>query len=126
MNSQPTDFTSEKPASKCVLGLEHVTKVFGGTVALKDVSLDLRAGEVLALLGENGAGKSTCVKLLTGLYRPDEGQIVLDGAPVALASPLTDFAAAFRWSISIRDCSMILALPKTFLSVTCRPTKSAG
>ena len=91
MNSQPTDFTSEKPASKCVLGLEHVTKVFGGTVALKDVSLDLRAGEVLALLGENGAGKSTCVKLLTGLYRPDEGQIVLDGAPVALASPLDGF-----------------------------------
>jgi rhamnose transport system ATP-binding protein len=91
MNSQPTDFTSEKPAGKCVLGLEHVTKVFGGTVALKDVSLDLRAGEVLALLGENGAGKSTCVKLLTGLYRPDEGQIILDGSPVALASPLDGF-----------------------------------
>jgi rhamnose transport system ATP-binding protein len=91
MNSQPTDFPSEKPAGKCVLGLEHVTKVFGGTVALKDVSLDLRAGEVLALLGENGAGKSTCVKLLTGLYRPDEGQIILDGSPVALASPLDGF-----------------------------------
>ena len=91
MNSQPTDFTSEKPAGKCVLGLEHATKVFGGTVALKDVSLDLRAGEVLALLGENGAGKSTCVKLLTGLYRPDEGQIILDGAPVTLASPLDGF-----------------------------------
>jgi len=91
MNSQPTDFTSEKPAGKCVLGLEHVTKVFGGTVALKDVSLDLRAGEVLALLGENGAGKSTCVKLLTGLYRPDKGQIILDGSPVALTSPLDGF-----------------------------------
>ncbi|MGO8308669.1 ATP-binding cassette domain-containing protein, partial [Rhizobium ruizarguesonis] len=52
------------------------------------MSIELRAGEVLALLGENGAGKSTCVKLLAGVHRPDGGQVVMLGKPVALASPL--------------------------------------
>ncbi|MEK1891423.1 MAG: ATP-binding cassette domain-containing protein [Phyllobacterium sp.] len=68
--------------------LEGVTKVFGGTVAVADVSIQLRAGEVLALLGENGAGKSTCVKLLAGVYRPDVGQVSILREPVAFASPL--------------------------------------
>ena len=60
--------------------LRSVTKSFGGTVAVRDVSLELHPGEVLALLGENGAGKSTCVKLLAGVYRPDSGEVLLDGA----------------------------------------------
>jgi ribose transport system ATP-binding protein/rhamnose transport system ATP-binding protein len=68
--------------------LIDVTKAFGGTIAIRDVSLDLHPGEVLALLGENGAGKSTCVKLLAGVYRPDAGQVVFDGEPVDLHSPL--------------------------------------
>ena len=97
MNPQPTEFASEKRTGQSVLGLRNATKVFGGTVALKDVSLDLRTGEVLALLGENGAGKSTCVKLLSGLYRPDEGEIILDSVPTELTSPLD----AFRRGISV-------------------------
>jgi rhamnose transport system ATP-binding protein len=97
MTARPTDLGSEKRAGEYVLGLRNGTKVFGGTVALKDISLELRAGEVLALLGENGAGKSTCVKLLTGLYKPDEGEVILDGAPVELTSPLD----AFRRGISV-------------------------
>src|SRR3954449_3325985 len=71
-----------------VAGLRGAGKSFGGTRALHDVSLELRAGEVLALLGENGAGKSTCVKLLAGVHRPDEGEVLLDGEPVELRSPL--------------------------------------
>jgi rhamnose transport system ATP-binding protein len=71
-----------------VLGLRDASKIFGGTVALQGVSLELRAGEVLALLGENGAGKSTCVKLMSGLFRPDSGQVVLDGRAVQFRSPL--------------------------------------
>ena len=71
-----------------VIGLERASKFFGGTIALHDVSFSLRAGEVLALLGENGAGKSTCVKLLAGLYRPSIGMVHLDDRPVEFASPL--------------------------------------
>src|SRR5437763_4409064 len=82
---------------RSVLGLEDATKTFGGTTAIRNVSLTLRAGEVLALLGENGAGKSTCVKLLTGLYQPDSGTVVLDGKAVALRSPLE----AFRNGIAV-------------------------
>lgn len=97
MTPLPTDFGSAKHVGACVLGLRNGTKVFGGTIALKDISLELRAGQVLALLGENGAGKSTCVKLLTGLYKPDQGEVILDGAPVELTSPLD----AFRRGISV-------------------------
>lgn len=68
--------------------LSGATKTFGGTTALRDASFGLRPGEVLALLGENGAGKSTCVKLLAGVYQPTAGSVVLDGAPVTFASPL--------------------------------------
>jgi rhamnose transport system permease protein/rhamnose transport system ATP-binding protein len=71
-----------------IAGLRGVSKSFGGTVAVDDVSFDLRPGEVLALLGENGAGKSTCVKLLAGVYRPDRGHLFLEGYPLELHSPL--------------------------------------
>ncbi|MFM8900131.1 MAG: ATP-binding cassette domain-containing protein [Burkholderiales bacterium] len=58
-----------------------LVKSYGATVALNQVSLQVRAGEVLALLGENGAGKSTLVKILSGIVRPDEGRIEIEGAP---------------------------------------------
>ncbi|MDR6287801.1 ABC-type sugar transport system ATPase subunit/ribose/xylose/arabinose/galactoside ABC-type transport system permease subunit [Inquilinus ginsengisoli] len=74
-------------ARKC-FGLAGASKSFGGTVALHDVSFSLWPGEVVALLGENGAGKSTCVKLLAGVYRPDAGHVVVDGRPAAFASPV--------------------------------------
>ena len=70
-----------------LLRADHITKSYDGIHALKNVSFDLRAGEVQALVGENGAGKSTLVKILTGAVQPDSGTITLDGHPVNANSP---------------------------------------
>ena len=69
-----------------VLELRGITKRFPGVVANDHVDFDLRAGEVHALLGENGAGKSTLMNILYGLYKPDEGEVVLKGKPVVFGS----------------------------------------
>ena len=82
------------PAAELAGGLPPVaeyvnlTKVFGSTVAVDDVSFGLYPGSVIALVGENGAGKSTLVKALGGLYRPDGGHLSVAGAPVAFTSAL--------------------------------------
>ncbi|MBN9072846.1 MAG: sugar ABC transporter ATP-binding protein [Rhizobiales bacterium] len=67
--------------------LRGVTKRFPGVVAVRDVSIGFRAGTVHALLGENGAGKSTLVKIISGIYAPDEGQLLFEGRPVRLRFP---------------------------------------
>jgi rhamnose transport system ATP-binding protein len=67
--------------------LAGVSKRFAATQALADVSLDLLPGEIHGLVGENGAGKSTVVKLLAGIYQPDSGTVVLDGKPVLVHGP---------------------------------------
>jgi general nucleoside transport system ATP-binding protein len=69
-----------------VLEMRGIRKEFPGVVANDDVSFDVRRGEVHALLGENGAGKSTLMNILYGLYRPDGGEIGLNGKPVSFAS----------------------------------------
>lgn len=68
-------------------GLRTVTKRFGATTALEDVSLDIFGGEVHGLVGENGAGKSTLVKILAGVHQPDRGEILLDGRVVVIRDP---------------------------------------
>ena len=75
------------------LELREITKRFPGVIANDNVNLTLKTGEVLCLIGENGAGKSTLMNVLYGMYKPDEGQIVLDGAPVVFASPGDAIAA---------------------------------
>lgn len=76
-----------------VLALDSITKTFPGVKALDKVSLRLYPGQVTALIGENGAGKSTVVKTLTGIYQPDDGNIIVGGQPIRLATA-QDAAAA--------------------------------
>jgi rhamnose transport system ATP-binding protein len=70
-----------------VLSLRGISKSFPGVKALQSVQLDLYPGEVTALVGENGAGKSTIVKVLTGIYQPDEGTISVDGVATRFPTP---------------------------------------
>jgi rhamnose transport system ATP-binding protein len=66
--------------------MRHISKRFDTTQALDDVSLELYPGEIHALMGENGAGKSTLIKIMTGVYHPDEGEMLLDGKPIRVAN----------------------------------------
>lgn len=62
-----------------LLSVEHVTKRFGGLVAVRDLSFSIESGSIVAMIGPNGAGKSTVFNLITGIYRADEGSINFDG-----------------------------------------------
>ncbi len=70
-----------------VVRMTHISKSFPGIKALDDVSFHLRQGEILSLLGENGAGKTTLMKILYGMYNPDEGEIFYDEKPVQIHDP---------------------------------------
>jgi simple sugar transport system ATP-binding protein len=70
-----------------VLETRNLSKSFGAVRALIDVSIELRAGEVLGLLGDNGAGKSTLARCIAGLYLPDSGTILIDGRAVQINTP---------------------------------------
>ena len=76
-----------------VLSLRHAAKAFGAVRAVVDGTVDLYGGEAHALLGENGAGKSTMVKMLAGVHQPEVGQIEINGQPVTLNSPAAAQAA---------------------------------
>lgn len=70
-----------------LIELRKVSKFFPGVIALNKADLKLYSGEVHGLMGENGAGKSTLIKLLTGAYKPDEGEMLLDGQPLKVNGP---------------------------------------
>ena len=74
------------------ISLKHVTKTFGKVVANDDVSMDIRKGEILAVLGENGSGKTSLMNMIAGIYYPDQGEIWIDGKPVQIRSPRDAFA----------------------------------
>lgn len=69
-----------------ILEIKSITKTFPGVVALNKVSMKIRRGEVHALVGENGSGKSTLIKILFGIYKPDEGEVFLNGQEVQIRS----------------------------------------
>lgn len=119
------------PHTPPAVALAGVSKAFGATRAVSDVSFAVRAGTVHALLGENGAGKSTTMKLLSGLIEPDEGSIAIDGRPVRLRSPRDAHRAgiqtAFQELTLVRDLSvldnmLIPSAPVSFLGTLRRRT----
>lgn len=88
-----------------MLSVRSVRKSFGAVVALKDANLELMPGEIRALLGANGSGKSTLVKILSGLVSKDGGQILLDGRPLSIDSPLDSLRAGF--ATAYQDLSLV-------------------
>lgn len=84
-------------AQETLISARGISKQFAGVEVLSDVDLDLRRGEIHALLGENGAGKSTFAKILAGIHRPTRGMLRMDGRPIDVPSPL----AAQRLGITL-------------------------
>jgi simple sugar transport system ATP-binding protein len=71
-----------------ILQTVELEKRFGGLVAVNKVSMEIYLGEVVGLVGDNGAGKSTLIKMISGVYRPDGGQLLLDGKEISFSTPL--------------------------------------
>ena len=76
----------------CAIELKGITKRFGDVVANDSINLSLNRGEILSLLGENGSGKTTLMNMLSGIYFPDEGEILIGGEPVSIRSPKDAYA----------------------------------
>ncbi len=83
----PDALSVAEAAEPPVLAVRDATKRFGSVLALDRVSLEVNRGEILALLGDNGAGKSTIIKCISGVHQLDSGRIILDGVPAAIARP---------------------------------------
>ncbi|MCR4726313.1 MAG: ABC transporter ATP-binding protein [Clostridia bacterium] len=77
--------------------MKNITKTFGSVIANKSVNLEIRKGEILSVLGENGCGKTTLMNMIAGIYYPDEGQIFVNGEEVTIKSPKD----AFRYKIGM-------------------------
>ncbi|HPF88154.1 MAG TPA: ABC transporter ATP-binding protein [Candidatus Limiplasma sp.] len=74
-------------SAKAAISMRNITKTFGSVVANEKVSLDIHKGEILSLLGENGSGKTTLMNILSGIYYPDAGHIIVNGQEVTIRSP---------------------------------------
>lgn len=94
-----------------ILELRHISKFFPGVQALKDVHFQLKPAEIHAIMGENGAGKSTLIKIITGVYHPDEGEILFNGQPIHFKSPLDaqrlGIAAVYQQVACFPDLSVL-------------------
>jgi len=96
---------SDSPNGVPLLEVRHVGKYFGSVIALKDISMQVHAGEVTCVLGDNGAGKSTLIKILSGVHPHDEGELLLDGKPVRFNGPREARAAGI--SVVFQDLATV-------------------
>jgi simple sugar transport system ATP-binding protein len=104
---------------------DELGKRFGNVIALRGISFDLRPGEVVCVLGDNGAGKSTLIKILSGVFQPDEGRLVIESKPVRFASPRD--ALEHGIATVFQDLAMIplLSVSRNFF-LGDEPTKRLG
>lgn len=88
-----------------LLEVRHVSKYFGSVIALKDITMEVNAGEVTCVLGDNGAGKSTLIKILSGVHPHDEGELLIEGKPTRFHGPREARAAGI--SVVFQDLATV-------------------
>ena len=93
LSSPVPDALTQVAAQQPLFRMEGISKRYGGVHALSDVDLTVHAGRIHAVLGENGAGKSSLIKCMSGVVQPDSGTMALDGQPVQFPSPAAANAA---------------------------------
>jgi simple sugar transport system ATP-binding protein len=103
----------------------NVSKFFGGVIALQDISMKVDDGEVMCLLGDNGAGKSSLIKVLSGVYQPDEGELLLDGEPANISSPRDALAAGIGTVYQDLATIPLMSISRNFF-LGKEPTRSLG
>ncbi len=115
----------EHPPTAPLLELWDVGKDYGSVIALDGITTTVRAGEVTCVLGDNGAGKSTLIKILSGVHRPDRGEVLLDGEPVAFGAPREALDAGI--ATVYQDLAMIplMAIWRNFF-LGAEPTRGRG
>ena len=102
------------------LSLVGVSKIFGSTKVVNNVSVKVEPGKVHVLLGENGAGKSTVIKMMSGIYQPDEGHIEIDGKEVRI--PNVDTACKFGIAVIHQELNLVpqLSIMENYSLAHCR------
>jgi simple sugar transport system ATP-binding protein len=108
-----------------ILELKNINKSFGPIEVLNDISLQMKAGEVLCLLGDNGAGKSTLIKILSGVHVPTSGQILMDGAPVSFDNPRQSADRGIATVHQFGGTFPLMSIGRSFF-VGVEPTKGWG
>ena len=116
---------SGRHAAEPILELRGVTKRFGGATALDNVDFELLPGEIHGLVGENGAGKSTLMKILSGVHTPDEGEIVLRGEVVQIATPAESKARGVGMIYQELSCMPALTVAENVF-LGSQPTTRSG
>ena len=117
-----SESTAEVATSRQVLAMEDIHKSFGSVAALTGASLEVNSHEVVALVGDNGAGKSTMVKILAGVHGHDAGGITFDGKPVEIPTPMAaihlGIATVFQ---DLALCENLTVVGNLFLGSELRP-----
>jgi simple sugar transport system ATP-binding protein len=108
-----------------LLEIRGVTKAFGSVISLADISTTVRAGQVTCVLGDNGAGKSTFIKLLSGVYRPDQGELLMDGEPVRFGTPREALDAGIATVFQDLAVVPLMSIWRNFF-LGSEPTKGRG